>query len=190
MTYGRSKRTLEFEDGRAMKIPKGSMLALEIHYGLTGKVETNRVEVHLTLAEPGAVEVKRANLYRDEFEIPPGAQDHVIRTGLTIANDITVLEFVPHMHRRGKAVRYTALYADGSEEVLLNVPFFQYKFQPHWRLEEPKAIPAGTRILTEMRYDNSERNPINPNPKVAVVNGSKRVQEMHLPRFYYLEGHL
>ena len=188
MTYGRSKRTLEFEDGRAMKIPAGSMLALEIHYGLTGKPETNHVEVFITEAEPGAVEVKRANLYRDEFEIPAHAEDHVIRTGLNVPEEITLLEFVPHMHRRGKSARYSAIYPDGTEEVLLSVPFFQYKFQPHWRLETPKTIPAGTRLMTEMTYDNSERNPINPDPEVAVYNGSKRIEEMHLPRFYYVEG--
>ena len=190
MTYGRSKKTLEFDDGRAMKIPKGSILALEIHYGLTGKIEENLVEVHVYETDGEGIEVKRANLYRDEFAIPANAGHHEIKTGLTLDTDVTVLEFVPHMHRRGKSAKYIALYDDGAEEVILSVPFFQYKFQPHWRLADPKFLPAGTRIVTEMVYDNSDRNPINPNPDAVVKNGSKRVEEMHLPRFYYVEGTL
>ncbi|MCP4807643.1 MAG: hypothetical protein GY913_33670 [Proteobacteria bacterium] len=190
MTYGRSKRTLKLEDGRAIRVPAGTILAAEIHYGLTGKVEENRISVMLYEAEGEPREVKRANLYRGEFEIPAHTSDHTMTTGLELKTDITVLEMVPHMHQRGKSVRYLAVSPDGTEEVLLNIPFFQYKYQPHWRLTEPKHLAAGTRLVTEVVYDNSDRNPINPDPGAVVKNGSQRIQEMHLPRFYYVEGTL
>ena len=39
-----------------------------------------------------------------------------------------------------------------------------------------------------MVYDNSAQIPINPDPEEWVENGSKRIQEMHLPRFYFVDG--
>jgi hypothetical protein len=190
MTYGRSKRTLNLDPGMAIRIPKGSVLVLEIHYGLTGKEETNnvRVLVYEHEGDEAPVEVKRASFYRTGFRIPPGKKHYTIRTGIALPQDITLLEVVPHMHRRGRSARYLAIAPDGTEEVLVSVPFFQYKYQPHWALAEPKPLPKGTKLVTEMIYDNSAQNPINPDPEAWVENGSQRVEEMHLPRFYYLDG--
>ena len=47
---------------------------------------------------------------------------------------------------------------------------------------------AGTKLVTELIYDNSAENPINPDPDAWVENGNQRIEEMHLPRFYFLEG--
>ncbi len=190
MTYGRSKRTVDFTPGMALKVPAGSVLVLEIHYGLTGKEETSEIKVLMYEHDDALprTEVKRASFYRTGFKIPPGKKNHRVRTGIELDRDITLLEVVPHMHRRGRSARYIAVYPDGREEVLVSVPFFQYKFQPHWVLAEPKPLPAGTRLVTEMIYDNSAQNPINPDPDAWVENGNQRIEEMHLPRFYFLEG--
>jgi hypothetical protein len=188
-TYGRSKPTLEFDPGQATLVPKGSYIVLEFHYGLTGKKEENLAQVLVHEHDPAAplTAVERGTLYRGSFKIPPHKKRFTMKTAVDLEEDILLLEMVPHMHRRGHSVKYVAIHPDGRKEVLLSIPHFQYKYQPQWKLTEPIALKAGTRLVTLMTYDNSAQNPINPDPEAWVTNGSQRIQEMHLPRFYYVK---
>ncbi len=43
----------------------------------------------------------------------------------------------------GKAARFDAVYPDGSDEVLLSVPNYDFNWQTSYVLAEPKRIPAG-----------------------------------------------
>ncbi len=45
-------------------------------------------------------------------------------------------------------------------------------------LAAPKRVPAGTRIVVTAHYDNSKRNPFNPDPTAAVRWGDPTTDEM------------
>ena len=62
---------------------------------------------------------------------------------------------MPHMHMRGKAARFEAFYPDGTTEVLLDVPQFDFSWQTVYYYEELKRIPKGTRVEYTAWYDNS-----------------------------------
>ncbi|MGH8523939.1 MAG: hypothetical protein ACREXY_06885, partial [Gammaproteobacteria bacterium] len=42
----------------------------------------------------------------------------------------------------------------------------------------PKALPKGTRITVEAGFDNSDRNPLNPDPSKEIRWGLKDYDEM------------
>ena len=86
----------------------------------------------------------------------------------------------PHMHLRGKSATYTAYYPDGTTEVLLHVPDFDFSWQTDYSFRQPKLIPAGTRLEYEAWFDNSTANPDNPDPKRAVPQGRETWDEMML----------
>ena len=89
------------------------------------------------------------------FEIPPRHDHwHEIAKG-TFKRDVTILGMLPHMHMRGRESRYTAFYPDGSEELLLHVPDWNFDWQEIYWYAEPKVLPAGTRLQIDMWYDNS-----------------------------------
>ena len=50
---------------------------------------------------------------------------------------------MPHMHLRGKAFRFTATYPDGKEEILLDVPRYDFNWQNSYALAEPKRLAGG-----------------------------------------------
>ena len=54
-----------------------------------------------------------------------------------------MLAMFPHMHLRGKAFRYTAIYPDGKQEILLDVPRYDFNWQNSYEFAEPKLMPAG-----------------------------------------------
>jgi hypothetical protein len=85
---------------------------------------------------------------------------------------------LPHMHLRGKSFRYTATFPGGKQEVLLSVPAYDFAWQSVYRLAEPRRIPKGTRIDCQAHYDNSSKNPANPDPSRKVVWGDQTFEEM------------
>ena len=52
---------------------------------------------------------------------------------------------MPHMHLRGKAMRFEAEYPDGRREVLLDVPRYEFDWQNIYELAEPKRDARGDR---------------------------------------------
>jgi hypothetical protein len=86
----------------------------------------------------------------------------------------------PHMHYRGKSFRFTAAYPDGKEEILLDVPRYDFNWQIIYLLKQPKRIPAGTSINIEAHFDNSANNPLNPDPTQLVHWGDQTWEEMML----------
>src|SRR5260370_14427033 len=78
-----------------------------------------------------------------------------------------ILNFMPHMHLRGKDFLYEAIYPDGKKETLLSVPRFNFGWQSVYRLAKPLSMPKGTIIHCLAHFDNSAQNPNNPDPTQA-----------------------
>jgi hypothetical protein len=87
------------------------------------------------------------------------------------------------MHVRGKAFQFRAVYPTGETEILLDVPRFDFNWQPYYYLETPKIMPKGTRIEVTAAYDNSPNNPFNPNPATTVFWGPQTWDEMMIGWF-------
>ena len=108
------------------------------------------------------------------FSIPPNTSNFLISASETFPEDTLFLALFPHTHLRGTASKYTAYYPDGTSEVLLDVPNYDFNWQTNYVFEEPKFIPAGTRVEVSMWYDNdakrAERTGINPNRAVRFGN--------------------
>ena len=102
-----------------------------------------------------------------------------------VREDMMLYALRPHMHYRGKAFRFSAVYPDQSTEVLLNVPRYDFKWQPTYRITNPKLLPAGTRIIIDGVYDNSPYHPGNPDPKAVVEGGLQSWNEMFIGYITY-----
>ena len=101
--------------------------------------------------------------------IPPYVENWHL-TGITpVTEDITLYAMSPHMHLRGKSLKWVIVYPDGREQTILNVPKFDFNWQFNYELAEPLKIPAGSKILGIGTYDNSVRNRWNPGPQLEVV---------------------
>jgi hypothetical protein len=84
------------------------------------------------------------------------------------------------MHFRGKSFQYEVLYPDGSKELLLDVPRYDFNWQTHYNLAEPKLLPAGARLHCIAHFDNSPANLANPDPSKNVRWGDQTWEEMML----------
>jgi hypothetical protein len=82
-------------------------------------------------------------------------------------------------------MRIEAHYADGRSETLLSVPRYDFNWQRRYVLAEPLRVPAGTRLVVKAVFDNSERNPANPDPSAWVRYGEQTFEEMLFGYFLY-----
>jgi peroxiredoxin len=167
-------------EGMAKRIPAGWHIVLVLHYTPTGSVQTDRTSLGLKFAEAARVrkEVATRLMFDPELCIPPGAAGHTVAQTWQINRDLWLLAFFPHMHLRGKSFRYEAVYPDGTVEVLLDVPRWDFNWQHRYVLAKPKRLPAGSRIRCTAVFDNSSANPANPDPTATVRAGTQSWDEM------------
>ena len=109
--------------------------------------------------------------------IPP-ENDHQVKATTQFDRDAVLLAFSPHMHLRGKDFQYTLITPDGKREILLRVPKYDFNWQMKYELKTERRIPKGSKIECVAHFDNSRKNPNNPNPWRPVVWGEQTFEEM------------
>jgi hypothetical protein len=113
--------------------------------------------------------------------IPPYIENWHL-TGITpVTEDITLYAMSPHMHLRGKSLKWVVTFPDGHEQTILDVPKFDFNWQINYELKEPFHIPAGSKIAGIGVYDNSTKNKWNPGPQLEVFWAEQSWDEMYQP---------
>jgi peroxiredoxin len=167
-------------EGRAKCIPAGWRIVFVLHYQAIGSVQKDQTRLGLNFADPKTIrqEVATQLMYDLDLRIPPGASDHRVSQTWTVNRDVELLSLFPHMHLRGKSFRYEVIHPDGREEVLLDVPRWDFNWQHRYVLATPLRIPSGSRLRCSAVYDNSADNPFNPDSKADVRAGTQSWDEM------------
>jgi peroxiredoxin len=178
-------RPLILGTGLAKLIPAGSKLVFQMHYTPNGTATEDRSCVGLKFVEEKEVHkvVGTDKASNNKFQIPPGDNNYKVEATHTFKRDMLMLAMFPHMHLRGKAFRYTAIYPDGKQEVLLDVPHYDFNWQNAYAFAEPKRIPAGSKLFCEAWFDNSRENLANPDPTTEVRWGDQTWEEMMIGYF-------
>ena len=177
-----------FPPGTAKLIPAGSNIVIQVHYSkTTGKIEKDRSSVGLFFAKAPPEKVLTSfGVINHYFKIPPGADNHEVKACYTFSRDVELLTFLPHMHVRGKDMKYEAIYPDGRRETVLFVPNYDFNWQTLYKLEKPLSLPKGTKMLVTAHYDNSAKNKYNPDPSKTVRFGDPTYDEMMVGYFDYI----
>jgi Copper type II ascorbate-dependent monooxygenase, C-terminal domain len=170
---------MTFPEGTALRIKAGSMLTFQIHYTANGTPTDDTSSVGLIFAkQPPQREMRTSAFMNPMFTLPPGDPDKEVDSAIEFTQDIHVYAIFPHTHVRGKDWSYQVVYPDGRKEQVLSVPHYDFNWQTYYTFTKPLTLPKGSRLEAIAHYDNSENNPSNPDPKVAVHWGEQTWQEM------------
>ncbi len=174
----------------AILIPKGSVLALQMHFVATGKPEKCKVSVGLRYPRDVVQRrIRNFQLTDRRFAIPPGAPAHKVSASRTLDRDVIGIGLFSHMHLRGKDMTFTAHPPEGKSETLLIIPNYNFSWQLPYRWESGKMrFAKGTRLECVAHFDNSPFNPYNPNPLATVRNGPQTHHEMMVGFFFYTDA--
>lgn len=165
---------------RARKVPAGSKIVFQMHYTPTGKIEPDLSKIGLRMANPSEVTEELLTIVgiNQAIEISP-RQANVKVDGETeyLPKGGRLLAMSPHMHLRGKAFQVQIDQA-GKESVVLDVPHYDFNWQHTYILEEPIELDSIDRLSFTATYDNSNKNPFNPDPDDFVTWGDQTWEEM------------
>lgn len=191
--YGVGKSWEMYPEGTGMRVPTSGQIAWNLHYfpvGAEGPGDV--VEVGLWFypedEEPELETVGEAMFRVDGLDGMARGQDIVIPPhGYQVLQGTHVLQspavihsYRPHLHMRGRVMTMEAILPDGRKEVLSQVDKYNHNWQVSYiYADETKPIlPTGTVLQFTSVFDNTEDNPINPDPEQWVVFGRRGVDEM------------
>lgn len=180
-----------FDVGVARRIPRGAVLALQIHYTTIGVESACRVQVGLRYPKkPVRKEFHHILLDPRGWRIPPHAPAFRLHAGQQLDDDVMLLGLFTHMHLRGRDMTFTATAPDGSRETLLQIPNYNFEWQLGYEIPPgDRRLKAGTRLEATGHFDNSSFNPYNPDSGSEVRYGPQSTDEMFNAFAFFVKEH-
>lgn len=175
-----------YPESTGVFISKKSTITAQIHYTPTGKPETDQTRIGFYYHEaPPLNEMYALAPSNHNFTIPPHTSDVYITTSDTLTKDIKIHYIAPHMHYRGKRIKFSVISPEGDKKTLVSVPDFNFNWQWMYKLNEPMSVSKGSIVMVEGVFDNSVQNPLNPDPSKELHFGIQSTDEMLIGFFNY-----
>ncbi len=180
--------SVTYPENSGMFIPKDSAVQMSLHYTTFGKEAVDKTLLGLYFAdEKPDHQYSTYSLSHGgrNIVIPPRANEHKMSASYVFEDEVMLYGLRPHMHYRGKYMRMGVIYPDGTKDEIINVPDYNFAWQPTYRLADPMLLPAGSRVMIEGAFDNSQYNLGNPDPDAEVRGGAQSWDEMFIGYFSY-----
>jgi hypothetical protein len=160
-------------------LPPGGAIGFQAHYTPFGKeaVDKSRVALYFYDKPPELI-MHSVVVIDNTIVIPPGEARHKEVAYVTFPHDALLYSAFPHAHYRAYSSDLWIRYPDGREKLLLSLPRYDFNWQRTYTFAEPIKVPAGSKLIAHYVYDNSKRNPSNPDPTIKVSWGEQSFQEM------------
>jgi len=160
-------------------LPPGGAIGFQIHYTTFGKAVTehSRIALYFHKETPKLV-MRGTALVNPNISIPANVESSEQHTYVTFPKDALLYSAFPHAHFRGSSAQLILATPDGHSSLLLALPHYDFNWQRHYYFAEPISVPAGSKLITVFTYDNSVRNPANPDHNRVVPWGDQTFDEM------------
>ncbi|MEM6915930.1 MAG: hypothetical protein AAF491_05125 [Verrucomicrobiota bacterium] len=172
----------QLPDDTALAFPAEGDIVLEVHYHPNGREVSDQSEVALYFADKPVKHLASGLVAgTEDIDIPPGEAEYKRHVWVDVKTPITVLDVAPHMHLIGKEMKAVATLPDGTEEPLIWIQDWDFRWQDTYTLSEPLYLPKGSRVDFYSTFDNSSANPYNPyDPPQRITEGEATTDEMNL----------
>lgn len=169
-------------------IPAGGQFGYQMHYTPFGKEAVDASKIGLYFYKDGEKPelIMRETPLVDQFiEIPANDPAHTEIAYFNFPHDAILHTAVVHAHYRGTYSKLEVMSPDGKRETILNVPFYDFNWQRMYEFAKPINIKAGSKVIATYTYDNSKRNPANPDPSKEIAWGDQSFEEMFYTSLRY-----
>jgi len=184
--YAPGKNAIPYPADTGIFLRKEAGFRFQMHYTPNGKPITDVTRLGLYFYDkPPKHSMQMDIVYNASLAIPANTKSYSESLDYVFDRDVMLYSLLPHAHLRGRAVRFTAHYPDGRKGILLSVPKYDFNWQPLYVLNPPKLMPARTRVVLDMTWDNSAQNPANPDPNKVVHWGDQTWEEMNIGWFRF-----
>lgn len=161
---------------------KSILVANDMHFGPISKGTWDQSKVNIFFTEhppkrPIQETMMGTNGVSKIFPpliIPPNQiTNHISK--LFIPENISILTINPHMHLLGESFKSYAIAPNGDTIKLIHIPKWNFRWQYFYTFKNMLKIPAGSTIVVEASFDNTDQNPNNPyNPPRQIAERLER----------------
>ena len=169
-------------------MPTGGGFGFQNHYTPYGKATTEKTQVALYFYKNGEVPkyvMHNIAIADPSITIGPNEEFHKEMAYLPVPKDMILFGAFPHAHYRGGSSTFSVMYPDGHEVMLLALPKYDFNWQREYTFATPLKVPAGSKLIARFTYDNTARNPANPDPNRTVPWGDQSFDEMLYNKIRY-----
>ena len=177
--YAVGAESLLQPDDTGVFVPPGGAIGFQNHYTPFGKAVTEKSQIALYFYDKTPKMVLHNSVIANfNISIPPNEDNWKQQAYLTFPKDALLYGAFPHAHYRGSSSQLWIQYPDGKKTLLLALPNYDFNWQRDYEFETPISVPAGSKLIAIYTYDNSKRNPANPDPNRTVPWGDQSFDEM------------
>jgi hypothetical protein len=160
-------------------LPPGGAIGFQMHYTPYGKETVDRSEIGVYFRKDAPKYMMRSVVVIDPtIDIKPNTARHREVAYVEFPNDALLYSAFPHAHYRAYSSDLWLETPDGKKTLILSLPRYDFNWQRSYNFAQPIKIPAGSRLIAHYVYDNSKRNPANPDPNREVTWGEQSWEEM------------
>ena len=167
-----------FNEGTGVLIPKGHRLAMQLHYVTNGQATLDSTRLGLYFSDAEGLQEKLVQAVATRFELPANTPNFPQQASHVFSHAAMITGVRARMNYRGKKMKFLVETAAGVQTEIFSVPAYNYGWQPHYVLDEPVEIAAGSRVIVKGALDNSVSNPTNPDPDRVISFGLESWEEM------------
>jgi hypothetical protein len=184
--YAPGAESFVMPPGTGVYVAPGGYFTFQMHYTPIGRMVVDHSKLGLYLsATPPDNFLRHAVVISPDLNIPAHAPDHEEAAYYAFHDEVVIHSLFPHSHYRGRSSTFEVRYPDGRLETVLSVPDYDFNWQRSYNPVEPLRLPAGSWLIHRTVYDNSARNPANPDPQQTVHWGLQSWEEMLYGAFSY-----
>jgi peroxiredoxin len=160
-------------------IPPGGAVGFQVHYTPYGQEVTEHSQIALYFyKETPKLVMHNSVIANPNIIIPANTESTQLQAYITFPKDALLYAAFPHAHYRGASSQLYMIAPDGQKTLLLSLPHYDFNWQRNYDFAEPVKVMAGSKLLAVYTYDNSVRNPANPDHNRVVPWGDQSFDEM------------
>ncbi|MEC8380137.1 MAG: hypothetical protein VXZ96_07445 [Myxococcota bacterium] len=150
-----------YPEGTGIVMEEGQILILQMHYSNASEETVDSTTVNLHIQDEVENQLWTEFFVHGNIAIPPNTETHVETLNRQISyfsgyDGPILLEAIgPHLHKLGVAGSAKLIRADGSEECLIDVPYYDFNWQRVYTFQEPILLQPNDRLEIECVYDST-----------------------------------
>jgi peroxiredoxin len=167
-------------------LPPGGAVGFQVHYTPYGQEVTEHSQIALYFyKERPKLVMRNSVVLNANITIPANTESWQQQSYVVFPKDALLYSAFPHAHYRGSSSQLWLQTADGNKTLLLSLPHYDFNWQREYMFTEPVKVAAGSKLIAIYTYDNSVRNPANPDHNRVVPWGDQSFDEMLYTAFHF-----
>ena len=164
----------ESPNDTAFLINPGDQIVLDVHYKTTGKPEVEQPKVALYFLKDAPKDEMTVDVIASgDIYVQPDETARFYAISNKTKVKTTIYAVWPHMHYIGRTFKAWVKFPEGYSKPLVAIDDWDPEWQLLYYLKTPMVVPPGSKIYVTGTYDNSTKNPRNPNIPPKVIEGGE-----------------